>query len=104
MDALGATWRIYPAVALVVAGAILAAWAVWREWPRLRLPVTDRRKALGLACWLRTTIAGLALVAVGAGWLGRHTGVVGVALVILGEEMLETSVVIAALRRAPRTT
>jgi hypothetical protein len=101
MDLLVAPWRFYPALALVVTGALCAAGAIQREWAGLRLPVTDPRKALALARWLRTTILGLALVAVGAGWLCQHGAVVGVALIIVGEEMLEISVVVAALRAAP---
>jgi hypothetical protein len=98
---LAAWWRTYPAVALILFGLGCCAWAAVRDPAGLGLPMTDRRKGFALARWLRTTILGLALVAVGAGWLCQHATVIGVALVILGEEMLEISVVLAAMRMEP---
>jgi hypothetical protein len=98
---LAAPWRVYPAVALIATGVLCAVWALTRDPVGLARPVTDPLKALALARWLRTTILGLALVAVGAGWLAQHAAVIGVALVVLGEEMLEISVVLAAMRASP---
>lgn len=87
------------AALLVLGGLALAARGVRREAVGLRLPVTDPAKALALVRVLRTGILGLAFAGVGAG-LARHVGaLVGVSLVIAGEELLETSVVVAALRR-----
>jgi hypothetical protein len=98
---LAVSWRVYPAIVLIAGGLVCAVWALTRDPVGLARPVTDPLKALALARWLRTTILGLALVAIGAGWLAQHAGVIGVALVILAEEMLEISVVLAAMRAAP---
>jgi hypothetical protein len=51
--------------------------------------------------WLRTTILGLAAVAVGIGWLWNTWPIVGLALIIAGEETLETTSVIRAMERYP---
>ncbi len=59
------------------------------------------RKELGLARWLRTTILGLAAIAVGVGWTWGIWPLVGLALVIAGEETLETTVVISAMKKYP---
>jgi hypothetical protein len=89
------------AVVLVVAGLALAGGGIARQRRGLRRPVTDPAKALALVRSLRALIVGLCLVAFGAGWLWDVHALCGVALVILVEEMLETSVVVIALRSAP---
>jgi hypothetical protein len=89
------------ATASIAAGTGLLAWAVWRNAGDLRRPLSDPTKALGLARWLRTTILGLAAVAVGLGGLWDSWVVIGLALVIAGEETLETSAVIRAMERYP---
>lgn len=48
---------------------------------------------------LRAALVAAGLVGAGLGWIYGSTTVVGLALVIAGEELLETSTVIAALRR-----
>jgi len=51
--------------------------------------------------WLRTTILGLAAVAIGIGWLWDVSPLIGLTLVIAGEETLETTWVIRAMERYP---
>lgn len=57
-------------------------------------------QALLLMRGLRGALVVAGLVGAGLGWIYGSTTVVGLALVIAGEELLETSTVIAALRRA----
>ena len=83
------------------AGIALVVWSVWSNLDDLRRPLSDPTKALGLVRWLRTTILGLAAVAVGIGWLWDVWPLIGLALTIAGEETLETTSVIRAMERYP---
>ena len=82
-------------------GIALLVWSVWSNLDDIRRPLSDPTKALGLARWLRTTILGLAAVAIGVGWLWDIWPLIGLALIIAGEETLETSSVIRAMERYP---
>jgi len=84
----------------MAAGLALAACGVRREAVALSRPVTDPEKGYAFVRCLRTTLVGLALATIGAGWLWQLPALVGLACVIGTEELLETSVVIAATRRA----
>ena len=84
---------------LIAGGVALVAWGLRRETAALACPVTDPEKGYALVRCLRTTVVGLALVGVGAGWLWQLPILVGLSSVIGGEELLETSVVIAATRQ-----
>jgi hypothetical protein len=70
---------------------------VWSNIDDLRRPLSDPTKALGLARWIRTTILGLAAVAIGVGWLWDVWPLIGLALIIAGEETLETTSAIRAI-------
>lgn len=89
------------ALLAIGAGIALLVWGVWSNADDMRRPLSDPTKALGLVRWLRTTILGLAAVAVGIGWLWNVWPLIGVALVIAGEETLETTSVIRAMERYP---
>jgi len=82
-------------------GLALLVWSVTSNLHDMRRPLSDPTKALGLVRWLRTTILGLAAVAVGIGWLWESWPVIGLALIIAGEETLETTSVIRAMERYP---
>lgn len=60
---------------------------------------SGRERAMLLARGLRWLVAGLSAIAVVAGAATGSASTVGVALVILGEEMLEITTVVAALRQ-----
>ena len=57
------------ALAAIGGGIALLAWSVTSNLDDIRRPLSDPTKALGLTRWLRTTIIGLAAVAIGIGWL-----------------------------------
>ena len=102
MDAfLAVPWRCFPAVVVMAAGLAGAAVGILRQGRDLRRPVTDPVLALALARALREAILGLAAAAFGAAWLWQITPLAFLALVVAAEEMLEISVVVAALRTAP---
>jgi hypothetical protein len=80
------------AIALVSAyrGAIEAS-----RWPR------DPERALAIMRGFRRAVLGLAIAGVGAGWLWEVRGLVTLSLLIGCEELLESSVMIRALRDWP---
>jgi hypothetical protein len=68
----------------------------------LRLSFWDRSKPITWVGGFRTAIVGLAIVGLGASWLTQQLWVLLLALAIGGEELLETSVILYALRRGQR--
>ena len=101
MDALmAASWRLVPAALLMALGVAVALYGVARRAGDLSRPVTDPAKALAMARALRVVILGLAMAAIGAGWLWQIHALVVVAVVIACEETWETSVVVEALQTA----
>ena len=95
-----APWRVYPAVTLALCGLVLLAKGLWfgftgskglpREWDALR--------------WMRgfrAAVVGLCLVGIGIAWAEQVFWLFVASAGILGEELLETSVIIEVLKRAP---
>lgn len=96
-EILTASWRVYPVIALIAAGV----WFCVRGLSlRRAIPKTmrDPHRALEVARGFRVGIAGLCFIGGALGWFFSMGWVVIVALIILGEEMLETSTMIATLR------
>jgi len=97
----GIYWRLAGATAAAV-GALLLLWAarlhVFSRWP---LP-PGPRKALDLVRAGRAVLVGGALIGVGVGVLLHVKWLVVLALIIGGQELLETSVIAAALRDEER--
>ncbi len=91
---------IWAASALAATGvaAFFRGLGCLRHARRLR----DPHRALGVARGIRLGIFGLCAVALAVGWAFAIDWVVFLALIILGEEMLEATVVIAALRDGVR--
>jgi hypothetical protein len=99
MDGLIALpWRLYPAVVLMITGAALVVWAVWRDGRALALPVTSPAKGTALVRAFRIAILGLCTTTVGLAWLWQIGWLVLLAVCVAGEEVLETTVVMAAIR------
>ena len=87
---------------LIVVGLVVIVVAIARERRGLARPVTDPLKALALARAFRVAIVGIAMTGVGAGWLWEVRALVVLSIVVAAEEVLETSVVVAALGAAVR--
>ena len=99
MDALVAlAWRAYPAAALMAMGVTIMVWSVGRGLTAARRAGRDPARALALLCGFRGGIVGLALAGIGAAWCWHVGWLLALSLIIGGEELLESSVVIAALR------
>lgn len=96
-EILTASWRTYPAVVLIGAGLwlVVQGLLVRRAIPR---GLRDPHRALEVARSFRVGIAGLCLLGWAVGWIWSSGWVVAIAFIILGEEMLETSTMIATLR------
>ena len=90
------SWRWYPATALIVVGLGVAAWSIHRA-VRLALRSSDPWRALAIMRGFRIGVVALAVAAIGAAWLWQNGPLFGLALIIGGEELLESSVVIKAL-------
>jgi hypothetical protein len=95
-----ATWRGYPAVALVLCGVILLAKGLWFGFAGSR-GLLREREALGWMRGFRVAVVGLCLVGIGVAWAEQVAWLFVASVGILGEEMLETSVIIEVLKRAP---
>ena len=101
MDALvDLSWRLYPATALLALGLVLAAAGVRRCARAFRRPLAGSMQPLGWMLGFRLTLIGLAVMGVGAAWLWQLGWLLALSLAIGGEETLESSIAIAALRRA----
>lgn len=97
------SWRAWPAALLALAGVMLIVRGV-RAFVAARATSRDPERALAVARSLRAGIAGLCLTVLAIGWLAGIGWLVLVALIVLGEEMLETSVMVAAPEDGRRRT
>lgn len=103
MDTLVALpWRAYPSWMLIVAGLTLATWSVRHGIAAARREARDPRRALALLQGFRIAIVGLALAGLGAAWCWQLGWLLGLSLIIGGEELLESTVVITALHHGAR--
>ncbi len=91
------SWRLYPASALALGGTLLVIRGV-RDFVRARRHARDPERALLVARSFRVAIMGLCVAVFGAAWIAGLGWLVAISLIVLGEEMLETSVMVAALR------
>jgi hypothetical protein len=94
------SWRAYPAGVLIAAGFIGAVMSARRGITRARLR-RDPGRALAIMQGFRISVVCLAAAAIGAAWWWQIGWLFVLALVIGGEELLESTVVIAALKHAP---
>lgn len=101
-EILTASWRVYPSWLLLLGGVWLGrrGLALHRSVPP---ELRDPHRALQIARSFRLGIAGLCLIGWAVGWLWSIGWIVVVSFIILGEEMLETSTMIAALRAGARS-
>ncbi len=97
---VSAHWRFGPAAGLAAIGLVLLARGLWFGVAGSRGLVRER-DALGWKRGFRLTVAGLCLVGFAAAWAWQALWLFVVAAGILGEELLETSVIIEVLKRHP---
>ena len=104
MDALiDLAWRIYRASVLMALGTLLTLRGTVKEWVGTRRAMrSDPAKILVFLMGFRLAIIGLAVLAIGAAWAWHIPVLLVLALVVGGEELLESSVHIYADRRGRR--
>jgi hypothetical protein len=98
-----APWRFYPATAITLYGFVLLAKGLWFGFAGSR-GLLRERDALGWMRGFRLAVVGLTLAAIGVAWVGQVLWLFVAAVGILGEELLETSVIIEVLKRNPPPT
>ena len=96
------SWRAYPSALLMAAGAALFVYGAQTLLRALRISIWDLDRPIVWIGGFRAAIIGLALLALGASWLWQQLWLLLLALAIGGEELLETSVILFALRRGRR--
>lgn len=89
------------ASAAIALGAVVAVAGTRRSLTAARCLRLDPERALGILRGFRIAIVGLCLAGGGIGWLWDIDWLLGVSLIICGEEVLESSIGIAALRHDP---
>lgn len=92
-------WQTALQVLLMAAGPLIAARGLVQEWDGLRRPIRDPAKVLTFLVGFRTSVIGLALIGIGAGWMWDITWLLVLSLAIGGEETLESTVHIFAVTR-----
>lgn len=103
MDTLVAlSWRAYPSWTLIAVGLTLATWSVRRGVVAARREARDPGRALALLRGFRMSVVGLAVAGIGAAWCWQLGWLLGLSLIIGGEELLESTVVITALHHGVR--
>ena len=88
----------FPAASLSIAGIVATGFGIRLGVAASEPGLSGLVRTMLLARGLRWLIAGLCAIAVVAGSAAGSASTVGVALVILAEEMLEITTVVAALR------
>ena len=94
-----APWRGYPATALALYGLALLAQGLWFGASGSS-GLLKEREALGWLRGFRRAVVGLCLAGIAVAWAWQIPWLFIVSLGILGEELLETSVMIEVLRRS----
>jgi hypothetical protein len=103
MDAIiTSSWRVVPAALLVLAGATMFLTCLRRYVAGLRRGLREPGSNLSTMQAFRLGVIGLAVAGIGLAWLWQQPWLLALALAVGGEEVLESSICIYALRRAPR--
>jgi hypothetical protein len=95
-----APWRAFPAAALALIGLASLAKGLWFGFAG-SAGLLHERDALGWMRGFRLAVVGLCLSGIATAWMWHIPWLFVAALGILGEELLETSVIIEVLKRNP---
>ena len=99
-ELVSVSWRAYPAGVLIAAGLVGAVLSARHGVHRARQH-RDPERALAIMQGFRRSVICLAAAAIGAAWCWQIGWLFVLALVIGGEELLESTVVITALKHGP---
>ena len=96
-----ASWRLWPSLALIAVGALLAVRGTRRELRAYRLRPAATANALAMVRGFRIAIIGASLVALGVAWQFQLPWLAILAAIILGEELFEASLIEYGLTKGP---
>src|SRR5437763_16731842 len=97
MSVFEASWRVYPAIALVLAGVIMALRGFGAEVRAFRSAPGDPGTPLAMMRGFRRGILGFAVAGLAAAWLWQLGWLAILAGIITGAELLESSLVVFGL-------
>ena len=97
-----ASWRIYPATALLTLGVIIALRGFAAEIRAFRTAQGDPATPLAMMRGFRRGILGFAVAGFAAAWLWQLGWLAILAAIITGEELLESSLVVFGLTRGAK--
>jgi hypothetical protein len=95
-------WRFYPAVAIAVFGALLAVRGLRRHAIARRFAESTMAKPIGHVSGFRLILLGVPLMMASAGWALQQEWLFWIGVIVAGEETLETSMLLAALREGEK--
>jgi len=84
---------------IVLAGAILTARGLRREWQGIRLPIRDPRKVETFFRGFRASVLGLAAIGIGVAWATDQLWLLMLSLAIGIEETIESTIDLWGLNR-----
>lgn len=94
-----APWKDNPAAILMALGTLIAVVGTRRQATGIMMPTGASAKAVTWMRGFRQTIAGLALLGIGAAWLWQAPWLLALSLVIGAGEIFESSLDVWALTR-----
>jgi len=97
---ISAPWRAYAAALLAAAGILLLGKGLWFGFAGSQ-GLLREREALGWMRGFRLAVVGLCLVGIAVAWVWQVLWLFVAAGAIMGEELLETSVIVEVLKRNP---
>ncbi len=95
-----APWRVIPAAALTLVGLAVMARGLWFGFAG-STGLLHERDALGWMRGFRHAVVGFCLCGIAVAWIWQIPWLFVAALGIMGEELLETTVIIEVLKRHP---
>lgn len=97
-----ASWRIYPAVVLLLVGVLISLRGFEAEVRAFRTAPGDPATPLAMMRGFRRGIVGFAVAGLAAAWLWQLGWLAILAGIITGEELLESSLVVFGLTRGTK--
>src|SRR3972149_7501852 len=95
-------WNYYTPKLLFTFGIVITLLGIYWGIVRARKELKGPGRALAIAQSLRLVLIGLNIMGVGIGWIWNIESLLLLSIIIGAEELLETSIVIATLKRSLR--
>ena len=95
-------WNYYTPKLLFTFGIVITLLGIYWGIVRARKELKDPGRALAIAQSLLLVLIGLSIMGVGIGWIWNIDSLLFLSLIIGAQELLETSIVISALKSSLR--